>query len=335
MLEKAVSYAKARDQDAARALLRQVVAEDPYNEHAWGWLAACAETATERRQALERVLEINPANQAARRALEKLSQPTSPEQPSLEQQESHPEESEEQPTFNAYLRRFWNWSTTTRRKAVIVFSLIIVFACCCPLAGIGTLLVGEEPTPTSARVIGLATNTPPPTMTIAPTEMQLSTKTQSPTQTPTPTKPTRSSTSTPAIESIVDTGSIMGFSVQEVEGKLGVPTKTVKFGVGDLPHVPGGGEFRTYVVGKYKIDVDYDRTGIVKGLQVVEGLAEDEYTLDQWPTILSRIGVDFAGSPDVEAPAAVRWTNASGYEIMIAAHGIGRYVWTVGIFKIP
>jgi len=40
----------------------------------------------------------------------------------------------------------------------------------------------------------------------------------------------------------------------------------------------------------------------------LDGLKDDGYSLDQWPIILDRIGVDFAGVPDIEAPAARRWT---------------------------
>jgi hypothetical protein len=71
-LPKAVALAKTGDKAAARAILRQIVASEPGNETAWGWLAYCAETEIEKRQALERVIEINPANKGARRELEKM-----------------------------------------------------------------------------------------------------------------------------------------------------------------------------------------------------------------------------------------------------------------------
>jgi micrococcal nuclease len=74
MLETAIALAKTGDKDAARVLLRQIVVAEPNNERAWGWLAFCAETVAEKRQALEHVLEIDPDNQAVRRALEKLGE---------------------------------------------------------------------------------------------------------------------------------------------------------------------------------------------------------------------------------------------------------------------
>jgi hypothetical protein len=72
MLETAIALAKAGDKQAARLLLRQIVASEPDNERASGWLVFCAETLSERREALKHVLEINPDNQGARRALDEL-----------------------------------------------------------------------------------------------------------------------------------------------------------------------------------------------------------------------------------------------------------------------
>lgn len=72
MLEQAIILARTGDRDGARSLLRQYVANEPGSERAWGWLAFCAETMSEQRKALERVLEIEPEREAVRRALEKL-----------------------------------------------------------------------------------------------------------------------------------------------------------------------------------------------------------------------------------------------------------------------
>jgi hypothetical protein len=73
MLEKAVALAKEGDKDGARKLLRQIVAEDPHSEHAWGWLSYCAATNEEKIAALRRVVEINPDNELAGRALDRLT----------------------------------------------------------------------------------------------------------------------------------------------------------------------------------------------------------------------------------------------------------------------
>jgi hypothetical protein len=120
-----------------------------------------------------------------------------------------------------------------------------------------------------------------------------------------------------------------------VERLLGQSSENYTLGLGEVEEVPDGGESRTYHVGKYEIWVNYDKAAIARGLQVVDGLLSDGYSLDQWPIILSRINVDYVGFPDVEAPGARRWNNAFGYWIMIAAERIDGDVWTVRIYKIP
>jgi hypothetical protein len=162
-------------------------------------------------------------------------------------------------------------------------------------------------------------------------------KTLEPTSTPNPTKTILPKTNTPEISSnvIIETAKIIDSPVEKVESILGSSTETLSLGIGDVEEVPDGGESRTYVLGKYTIWVNYDKQMIAKGLQVVEGLENDGYTLDQWPIILERIGVGYVGAPDIVAPAARRWTNAQGYAIMIAANKSGGVVWTVRIYKIP
>jgi Tol biopolymer transport system component len=54
-----------------------VLERDDSNEQAWLWFASVVDTVRERRICLENVLEINPNNQRARQALEKLQTPLS------------------------------------------------------------------------------------------------------------------------------------------------------------------------------------------------------------------------------------------------------------------
>jgi len=65
-----VAAAKEQDLPVARQLLRQAVEEDPGCEKAWVWLAGVVETPEEAVAALERALEINPANERTRGALD-------------------------------------------------------------------------------------------------------------------------------------------------------------------------------------------------------------------------------------------------------------------------
>lgn len=53
-------------------MLRQVLSEDRYNERAMMWMAKIASTKSERRQWLERALEVNPNNDQAKAALKKM-----------------------------------------------------------------------------------------------------------------------------------------------------------------------------------------------------------------------------------------------------------------------
>jgi hypothetical protein len=133
---------------------------------------------------------------------------------------------------------------------------------------------------------------------------------------------------------IVFTPDIIGSPMQDIERMLGAPTEVYDLAIGEVEEVPDGGQERGYQAGGYTIYVTYDKDGIAHGLQVTDGLLEDGYSLDDWPTVLARIGVDFVGLPDIVAPAARRWSNAYGYAIMIAAESIDGTVWTVRIYEL-
>jgi len=72
-LSKAVALAKSGDKNSAYQMLSQIVKEQPDDETAWAWLAYCAPTRETKRSALEVVLQINPQNQGAQRALKGLN----------------------------------------------------------------------------------------------------------------------------------------------------------------------------------------------------------------------------------------------------------------------
>ncbi len=178
------------------------------------------------------------------------------------------------------------------------------------------------------------------TLTNANLETPVPTKTLvaivvSPSNSPKPTQILPTTAPTASISVIIETAKIIDTPVQQVEKVLRNSTEIIPLGLGEAEEVPDGGESRTYQVGKYTIWVTYDKKGIAKGLQIVDGLLADGYSLDQWGVILTRIGVNFVELPDVVAPAARRWTNIHGYAIMITAEKIGGNVWTVRIYKIP
>ncbi len=71
-LKQGIAALKAGRKVEARDLLSQVVKQEPHNEMAWLWLGGAVQTDKERRFCLERVLTINPQNDAARRALDRM-----------------------------------------------------------------------------------------------------------------------------------------------------------------------------------------------------------------------------------------------------------------------
>jgi hypothetical protein len=74
-LEQAVQAIKSGNKSAGLVLLAQVLRSDPGNEIAWIWMATAQDDPEKKKQSLERVLRINPANEPVRRALSKLFPP--------------------------------------------------------------------------------------------------------------------------------------------------------------------------------------------------------------------------------------------------------------------
>jgi len=68
-LEKGIVALRAGQREVARQALAQAVCSDPEDARAWFWLSHCVNDPGQRRECLERVLRLDPANEAARRAL--------------------------------------------------------------------------------------------------------------------------------------------------------------------------------------------------------------------------------------------------------------------------
>jgi len=75
-LEQAVAYIKAGDLENGRQLLIQLIQQNPRDENAWLWMSRCVPTVEQKRECFRRALAINPKNEMAQKALEKLSSPT-------------------------------------------------------------------------------------------------------------------------------------------------------------------------------------------------------------------------------------------------------------------
>jgi len=221
-LQQAIALAQSGQREAARALLLQVLEVQPRSEAAWLWLASVAKDEGERVSALRRVLGINPSNQAARAALEKLGQPLPALTPLAEA-----------PTLGG-LRV--GWIIAGIFVAVMVLALVFIafsllaegtggaetptatpsftfvfVPTASPTASFTpsrTPTDGPSPTPPIPATL-LATWTPrpsatlPPTRTLAPTSTFIPTRTAPPTFTPTlapsetPVPPTETPSRTP------------------------------------------------------------------------------------------------------------------------------------------
>lgn len=72
LLQLGIQAAKRNDKQNARFLLLQVYERDKRNEVVLMWLAKIATDRTDRIRWLERVLDVNPDNAAAKRGLNKL-----------------------------------------------------------------------------------------------------------------------------------------------------------------------------------------------------------------------------------------------------------------------
>jgi hypothetical protein len=129
---------------------------------------------------------------------------------------------------------------------------------------------------------------------------------------------------------IIDVTTILGKPISQVEEITG---KTVLITPNDdHDDVLAGGEYRDYEIGKYYVFLSLDEDGIARGFQVMDGLSSENYSLNDWKTLLPRFGLNVTAPPDQEAPAALYWYNFDGYGIGLASNNIsGKPVWTVQI----
>ncbi len=208
-LQAGIAAARGGDRVTARRLLEEVIAEDDMNELAWIWLASSVTTLSERRACLEKVLSINPKNERAREALNKLSggraTPAARRDSDSEEYERlRQSQQQARPTprptsvdlgASPVVRR--------RRRAFNPLWLAVLILLGLAVVGGGVLAptLFTPPTPTRPPLIlptSGPTNTPPPTAT--PYIVDASTRTVStlpPTFTPTNT-PTETPTFTPS-----------------------------------------------------------------------------------------------------------------------------------------
>jgi rRNA maturation protein Nop10 len=82
-LSKAIQFAKAGNKQEAGEILIGLVHNEPNNEVAWLWLSSCYDNLNKKLYSLQKVLEINPNNEKAKIAYQKLQATMS--EPDLEE----------------------------------------------------------------------------------------------------------------------------------------------------------------------------------------------------------------------------------------------------------
>ncbi|MBL8161210.1 MAG: hypothetical protein JNJ61_04435 [Anaerolineae bacterium] len=73
LLQMGIRAAKAGNKEGARIAFEQILSQDRKNERAMMWMAKLADTTAERKKWLERVLNVNPDNETAREAMQKIT----------------------------------------------------------------------------------------------------------------------------------------------------------------------------------------------------------------------------------------------------------------------
>ena len=76
-IQTCINLFKSGNKMGARLIFLNVAQKEPNNEVAWLWLAACVDTAEQKRDCFYKILSINPKNQNAQKALAELELQTS------------------------------------------------------------------------------------------------------------------------------------------------------------------------------------------------------------------------------------------------------------------
>ncbi len=77
-LKQAIAAIKAGDNETGHQLLMKVIKADPANEAAWLWMASTLDDPQEKKECLQKVLQINPDNEMAKKALAAFERPREP-----------------------------------------------------------------------------------------------------------------------------------------------------------------------------------------------------------------------------------------------------------------
>lgn len=150
-LQDAIAAIKAGDRAKGRKLLSLFLQDNPTHENALLWLSATTNSPTEKRRYFERVLQINPNNQKAKRALAKL------------------DDADESPDLEAMAGGAKPVPVTVVKpkgsgNQALIITALIVMACCIFLV-LGSILTGGSRRAAAPSVPSGPTPTPGPAPT--------------------------------------------------------------------------------------------------------------------------------------------------------------------------
>jgi hypothetical protein len=178
----------------------------------------------------------------------------------------------------------------------------------------------DQPTPTAP-----STPTTPP----VPTDTSIPTATMAPTDTPLPEP---APTSVPII---IDYSKVLNSSVKDVEKYLGKSSEPEPIKAGEYSEeFPGAGEAREYFLDNFDITIFYDKQGVAKVIFMF-GLEQYGYKMDEWPSVMERLGFPVDSQPDRVAPAGRHWENYKGYGISLQAGRLGGPIDFAKMFVLP
>ncbi len=137
-LQRAIAAIKAGDKKTGQQLLAQVINADPQNEAAWLWMASALDDPQEKKECLQKVLQINPDNEMAKKALAAFERPREPaELPRLEDMAPKPAQ-EAAPSTHLAGSRLW------RLSLVALGGVAVLLVLCIGAMLVVSSLVGRE-----------------------------------------------------------------------------------------------------------------------------------------------------------------------------------------------
>jgi micrococcal nuclease len=194
LLKQAVSAIRAGDKFNGKQYLIELIKVDPENEAAWLWMSQVVRTSEQRRQCLEKVLQINPENEVALRGLSILTEreiepedvePDASELPlNSEEVPASTVAAETLPAASAEVDQKQNysdqigmfWDTPAGKAAIFgggtVLGLLVIcflFVVCYLLLGLGKSEPSSEPLlPTGESEAEISDPTPIPDLFLTP-----------------------------------------------------------------------------------------------------------------------------------------------------------------------